>query len=521
VTLPRLPKVPLPPLFLHQRQQRRVSSLDLSHVHIHVLRRNGVFRVFLRFLSAIVGLTALAMIPSFVMTIVCHESDSLLAFGVPMAAALIFALASLFATRTTTTSFSVYEGLLLVTLAWALSCLIGALPYWLSGHLPHFADALYESVSGFTTTGATVFADVESLPRSILFWRAMTHWLGGMGLVVLTVALAPLLGVGGFQMNTSLEYESPGPEGGKLTPRLTGSAKILWLIYVGFTVLQAILLVAGGMSPFDAVCHAFSTLGTGGFGNYNNSCLGFSSYIKWVITIFMLLAGFNFNLYYLLLRGRWREVLDNSEAKAYLLIVTASALIIAYALAPAQGLGAGIREGFFNTATIITTTGFGTQDITAWPPLAQGALFLLMMIGGCSGSTAGGMKVIRHLILWKQAGNEIKRLIYPRGVFAILLNKQEGDKSVVYGVAGFGFLYGLLVMGTALIVSTMGIGFFPSLNMALLNVGNNGMGLVPNMTGVMSAMPAWIKWWLCFAMIAGRLELWTVFALFSRRGRYV
>jgi trk system potassium uptake protein TrkH len=502
--------------FLPARKKR--ITFQIRPVRKIDRRKNGGIWVFLRCLSAIVGVVGLAMTPSLVMALAYHEEGTVIAFALPLLGSLAAAFVFLFLTRTTETRFTVYQGLLLVTLAWVFSCLLGALPFTLSGRLRGpggFADAVYESVSGFTTTGATIFADVESLPRSILFWRAMTHWLGGMGLVVLTVALAPLLGVGAFQLNTSLEYESPGPEAGKLTPTLSSSAKTLWLIYVGLTFIQAILLMLGGMGLFDAVCTAFSTLGTGGFGNYNASLGNFSPYIKWVTAIFMILAGCNFNLYYLILRGKWRDAVEDSEGRAYFLIVCTAALVIALSLAPAQGFAAGLREGVFNTATIITTTGFSTEDINAWPALAQGVVFILMCIGGCSGSTAGGVKVIRLLILWKQTGIEVKRILYPHGVFAIILNKKEGARDVVYGVAGFVFLYAALVLAVTLRMCATGMAFFPALNTGLLHVGNIGLGLVPNMTAALDADPALVKWGLSFSMIAGRLELWTVFALFT------
>jgi trk system potassium uptake protein TrkH len=477
--------------------------------------RFGTALVFLRFLSFIVGLTGIGMIPSIILAIFENDGRTLIAFALPAGAAIAFALVSLFATRKRETRFTVYQGLLLVSLAWALSCVLGAVPFTLSGRMPAFADAVFESASGFTTTGATLFTDVEALPRSLLFWRAMTHWLGGMGLVVLTVALAPLLGVGGFQLSTSLEYEAPGPESGKLTPRLTSTAKILWLIYVALTFIEAILLLAGGMNLFDAVTHSFSTMATGGFSNYNASIEHFNSpYIEWVIAVFMFLAGANFNLIYLALLRRWRDITSNSELKAYAGVVAVATAVGAVSLAGAEGAAGGIREGFFHVATIVTTTGFNARDITTFLPLAQAVLFFMMFIGGCSGSTAGGVKVIRHLILWKQTGNEVKKLCYPRGVFSITIDGKEANKRMVYGVAGFAALYSALVVACMLAVATTGMGIFESLNVSLISVGNIGLGLIPDMAAVMAAFPGWLKWLLSFAMVAGRLELWTVFALF-------
>jgi trk system potassium uptake protein TrkH len=341
-----------------------------------------------------------------------------------------------------------------------------------------------------------------------------------MGMVVLTVALAPLLGVGSFQLSASFQAESPGPESGKITPRLSANAKILWLMYIGLTAVEALLLFAGGMSLFDAVTHAFSTMATGGFANRNASIGAYHSpWIEWVCIVFMFLAGFNFNLIYDLLRGKGASIFRNSEAKAYFRIIAAAALVCALSLAPMYGAERGIRLGLFHTLSILTSTGFAAAEQNVFPPLARSCLFLLMFVGGCSSSTSGGIKVIRHVILYKQAGNEVKKLLYPRGVFSISLNKREGKKNVVYGVAGFVFLYALLALSAATALSIAGVDIFSSLNIGLLCVGNIGFGLVEHMEALLVGLPAWVKGYLAFVMIAGRLELWTVFALFARDWR--
>jgi trk system potassium uptake protein TrkH len=482
--------------------------------------RHSVHGIFLRVLSFIVVLVGISMIPSVIMSAVWREDGTFTAFVLPMGLSLLICLPLLFFTRKQETRFSIFQGLLLVCLAWVCSCLLWALPFTLSGLLPNYADAVFESASGFTTTGATVFVDAESLPRSLLFWRAMTHWLGGMGLVVLTVALAPLLGVGGFQLTASFDAENPGPESGKITPKLTGTANIHWFIYMGLTILAALFLFLGGMSCFDAITHAFSTMATGGFSTRNSSIAAWhSSYIEWVCIVFMFLAGFNFNLIYSLLRGRLKDIFRNSEAKTYFRIIFASVAVITLVLAPGKGFVDSIRLGFFHTLSILTTTGFAAENHILWPPLAQTVLFFLMFVGGCSGSTAGGIKIIRHLILFKQTGNEAKKLLYPRGVFTISLNKKEGSKSIVYGVAGFVFLYALLVLAATLVLSTAGLELFDCLNLGLLTVGNIGLGFVNNLELTVFNLPAWIKWVLSFVMIAGRLELWTVFAIFSHDWR--
>jgi trk system potassium uptake protein TrkH len=481
------------------------------------MKRGVIFRV----LVFLLGIVALGMILPLGLALVYGEAGMIRAFGLSMAGALVFVFPVLLGTRKEPVRFSPAGGFLLVFLAWVFSCLLGAAPYYLSGQVSSVTDAVFESVSGFTTTGATVVADVEALPRSLLFWRAMTHWLGGMGIVVLTAALLPLLGAGGFQMNAAqlFQAETPGPESGKIAPRITGAAKMLWGCYLTLTLLQILLLAAGGMGWFDAAVHAFSTMSTGGFSSRRASIAAYNSpWIDWVCTVFMLLAGLNFTLFFQLLRGRYRNVLANSEAKAYGGIVLVSVIIITGAILPqSPSPGTALRQAFFQTASVLTTTGLVTADHNLWPPLAQGVLFFLMFIGGCSGSASGGIKVIRYVVLVKQTGNEMKKIIYPKGVFNIQLNGRSGKKEVVYGVAGFVFLYFVCLFAAALLVSSAGMDIFTSLNAALISLGNIGLGLGKlGPFSEVSAFPAYVKWGLSFIMILGRLELWTVMVFFTR-----
>ena len=478
--------------------------------------------IFFRYLSFLLSITAAAMLVPMILAVVFGEKDMIFAFAFPSGAVLCVALVVFFFTREIKSPIETSQGLLLVCLTWFLSCAIGALPFYLGGSLKQFAAAYFETASGFTTTGATIFTNVEALPRSLLFWRAMTHWLGGMGMVVLTVALAPLIGTGAFQL---FRAETPGPDKGKFTPKITATAKILWLIYVGLTLLQTLLLIPGGMDWFDALTHAFSTLGTGGFSNRNASIAGYHSpWVEWVCTIFMIIAGFNFNLIYDLLRGKGKELLRNSEARAYGGIILIAGGICAAAIFPqirTQGVSLGgaleqsIRTAMFQCVSILTTTGFSVTDHRLWPPLAQGVLLLLMFTGGCSSSTAGGIKVIRYVILFKQARNEIRKQINPRGVFSIQINGREGQKSMVQGVAGFIILYFVLVMIATMFVSASGMDIFSAFNIGLLTTGNIGLGIVRGtMESALFNLPGYTKWVLSFVMIAGRLELWTIFTLF-------
>ncbi|MDR1178330.1 MAG: TrkH family potassium uptake protein [Spirochaetaceae bacterium] len=418
-------------------------------------------------------------------------------------------------------TFTSANGFLIVFLACAGICVMGAVPYYLSGRAGSFGGALFESVSGFTTTGATVFPDVERLPRSLLLWRAVTNWLGGMGIVVFSAALLPRLGSGAFQR---IRAEAPGHERDRVTPRITAAAKQLWLLYTALTACDLLLLRLGGMNWFESTLHAFSTMSTGGFSSRNGSIAAFHSpFIEWVTGIFMLLAGFNFSLMYRLLKGKAGDLLRNSEARAYGFIILIATGLIAFSLLSGSppvlgdGLGPGIRRALFHTASILSTTGFAASDYNLWPPLAGACLFFLLFIGGCSGSAAGGVKVIRHVLLCKQAGNEMKRLLYPRGVFSVQLNRKEGRKDLVYGAAAFVFLYFVMAAAAALLVSSAGFDLFSSLNAALISLGNIGSGLGSFGPGSNFAqVPDYVKWGLSFIMIAGRLELWTVLVFFSR-----
>jgi len=355
-------------------------------------------------------------------------------------------------------------------------------------------------------------------------------------MVVLTVALLPFLGVGGFQV---LKAEAPGPDKDRVTPKITETAKILWLIYIGLTAVEAVLLVLAGMSWFDAVIHSFSTIATGGFSTRNQSIAYWRSpAIDWIVTIFMLIAGFNFTLIFRALRRKWGEVYHNSEARAYFLIILVSITVSAvsfmlsdwkptlvgtmpeYAggdIPRIRGVASALRVAAFYTASVLTTTGFTTVGQGLLTPIAKGVLFVLMFVGGCSGSTAGGVKVVRHVVLWKQAGNELKKILYPRGVFSIRLNNKVGRKDVVYGVAGFFFLYLLMLVACALVISTSGLNHFTSFSTALISIGNIGLdpGLLEQVT-IFAGFPDYIKWVLCFVMLAGRLELWTAIVFLSR-----
>lgn len=445
------------------------------------------------------------------------EGDIYKSFLVTIAAIFLLSSLILFFTRKNRRAIiSTRDGFLFVTLSWISVAFLSSLPFYLSGAIPHFVDCFFETMSGYTTTGASILTKIEVLPSSILFWRSFTHWLGGMGIVVLTVAIFPLLGVGGLQL---IKAEAPGPTVDKITPKITETAKILWIIYLTLTVAETALLMVGGLSLYDALTHTFGTLATGGFSPKNASVGNYgSAYIDAVVTGFMLMAGMNFILYFKLVSGKLRSVVGNTELRVYLGVWLVAMLIIAFSnygkVYPT--IGKSIRYAGFQAATILTTTGYVTTNYAQWPHLSQVVLFILMFIGGCSGSTGGGMKVIRIVTLFKQGWNELKYLIYPKGIFPIKMSGGAVKKDIVYAISGFVFLYIFLILFTALVVATGGNDILTSISTALVTLGNIGPGFGKiSPAGNYAFYPDYIKWYLSFIMMAGRLEIYTVLVLLT------
>ena len=421
-----------------------------------------------------------------------------------------------FARRKKTVSLSTRGVFGIVCCAWLTISLYGAIPLLIGGYTKSLTDAFFESASAFSTTGATIFNDVESLPRSINLWRCEMHWLGGMGVIALTVALLPLLGVGGFQL---IKAESTGPEKGKITPKMANTAKLLWIIYMSFTLIEAIILLFCGLDVIDSICYAFSTLGTGGFATKNASVGSYgNAAVEIVCTVFMFLAGINFSLYFYALTGKFDEIRKNSELKAYVsifAIVLAGLVII---LTPFYGsIASALRYGSFQLASILTTTGFMTSDYTMWPSSAQFLIFILFFMGGCSGSTGGGFKIVRWVVLSKQAKNEMMRMLHPHGIFSIRLNGRAGRKDLVFAVASFTFVYIILTSVTTFFGTVNGLDLWTSFSAALSMIGNVGpaFGALGPTENYSLLAPA-LKWWYCFAMIAGRLELYNLIIFFTR-----
>ncbi|WIV11031.1 TrkH family potassium uptake protein [Proteiniborus sp. MB09-C3] len=407
------------------------------------------------------------------------------------------------------------DALLIVTLGWVFASFFGSLPFVFSGSIPSIVDAFFETVSGFTTTGATLVQNVEALPKGIIFWRSFTHWIGGMGILVLTIAILPAIGVGGYQI---FKAESPGPITDKIVPKIKDTAKILYILYIGLTVFQTILLCLGGMSLFESLVHTFGTVGTGGFSSRNSSIGAYnSSYIIYVISIFMIVSGVNFPLYFDLYKGRWKNVAKNSELKLYLGIIGISTLLITLNLNGKvySSILETFKHALFQVSSIITTTGYSTVDFDKWTEFSKTILFLLMFVGGSAGSTGGGIKVVRLLIMGKLVKREISKLLHPRAYIPIKLNGKIISSDVVVSVTSFFFLYMVIFALSTLLISLEGIDFLSATSSVATTLGNIGPGFaLVGPTQNFSFFSPLSKALFSLLMLFGRLELFTVFLFF-------
>ncbi len=471
---------------------------------------------FVRGLSAVgLGLSLPMALPSIT---AAAYGERVLPFLISSAALAVFSIPGLITTRKIRTDLSIRGGFLLVVISWFIACIFGAIPFLLSGAATNIADAFFESTSGFTTTGSSIFADVDVLPRSILLWRSLTHWIGGMGIIVLAVAVLPLLGVSGYRL---MSAEAPGPEVERLTSRIRNTGRYLWLIYVGLTFAEIVFLLFGGMSVFDAVNHSFATLATGGFSTRNRSIGAFGSgYIEWVVTVFMVLSGINFALYFRALKGNFGRVGRDSELKAYVYVFVVAVAISSASLfinGTYDSVEKSIRFGAFQVATLMTSTGFTTADYTLWPGLVRGILLLMLFIGGCAGSTSGGIKMLHVVVLAKSISRQFRRLIHPRGVFFVRINRRSIEERVINAIAGFVSLYIAIVILSTIILMASGSNMETSLTASLAVIGNIGPGFAA--VGPASNFGFFSDFqtvWLAFVMILGRLEIFTVLVIFSR-----
>ena len=414
------------------------------------------------------------------------------------------------------TRFYAREGFVTVSLCWIVLALTGALPFWLSGEIPSYVDALFESISGFTTTGATILGDVEALSHASLLWRSLTHWVGGMGVLVFVMAILPMGGDGhGMHM---LRAEMPGPAVGKLVSRMSDTAKILYGIYLVMTVIEIVLLLAGGMPLFDACIHSFGSAGTGGFSSRNLSVGAYNiPYFEIVIGIFMLLFGINFNLYYFLLVRRFRDVFRSEELWAYVLIVaTAVAAITLDIVHMYESVGTSLRHAFFQVSSIITTTGYATVDFNTWPTFSKAILVALMFIGGCAGSTAGGIKVARVVILQKVSVSEMRRMLHPNAVPAIQFEGKPLNERSIRGVHLFLAVYLMVFVASCLLVSLEQLDLVTTFTAVAACINNVGPGLeIVGPMGNFSSFSPWSKLLLSFDMLVGRLEIFPMLLLFA------
>ena len=421
------------------------------------------------------------------------------------------------------------EGYLVVSLGWLLMSLSGTLPYLLTGSIEAFVPSFFESMSGYTTTGATILHDIEAVPKGILFWRSTTHWIGGMGIIVLAIAILPFLGIGGMQLFTA---EAPGPGSDKLHPRITDTAKRLWLIYLSFTLIETFCLYFAGMSFFDAINHAMSTLSTGGFSTKNSSIAFWNQnpLIEYIIIFFMFLAGTNFIVSYFAITGKFKKVFSDEEFKSYFFFilfftVLVCGMILLHVDIPQHfegvtnsfsALETAFRHALFQVLSVITTTGFVTADFTQWTPFLTIVFFGLMFLGGSSGSTSGGVKVVRHLLMIKGGFLEFKRALHPNAIIQARYNKKIVGESISYNILGFFILYMLSFIIGALGFGFMGIDFESAVGLAASTLGNVGpalgaFGPVDNYEALADAG----KIWASFLMLLGRLELFTVLILLT------
>ena len=467
--------------------------------------------------SQLITLEAVCLLPALAISLFYRESCSAaigISIGIMAAVSGLLWLLCRHAGK----SFGPTEGMICVGTAWVVLSLLGALPFRLSGQIPRYLDALFETVSGFTTTGASILSDVEALPKGLMYWRSFTHWLGGMGVLVLLLAIAPSEGQGqGFTMHL-LRAESPGPDVGKLVPRMKKTAAILYGLYILLTLADILMLCFGGMPLFDAVCTGFGTAGTGGFGIKNDSLASYSPYIQNVTTVFMLLFGVNFSCFYLLLMGNLRSVWKDEELRLYLGLFFVAATLIVINTRPLYGtLGETARHAAFQVSTVMTTTGFATTDFDLWPMFSKGLLMLLMVIGASAGSTGGGLKCARVLLLFKSLRRNIRRVTRPNQVEVVRINGRGVSEQVLDNTNAYLAAYVIIFVGSFLLVSLDGHSAGTTFSAVIACLNNIGPGIeAVGPTCNYGFLGDISKLTLIFDMLAGRLEIFPMLMLFSR-----
>ena len=469
---------------------------------------NGAMIVYI--LGQVLRIEGLLLLPSFFVGLIYKEQQGWFYF---LMAAICLAVGTLITLKKPkNTTIYLKEGCVSTALCWIVLSAFGAMPFVLTGEIPSFTDAMFETVSGFTTTGSSILTDVEAMSNSSLFWRSFTHWIGGMGVLVFLLAVLPM--AGGSQFNL-MKAESPGPSVGKLVPKVGATARILYIIYFGLTVLEIVFLLLGGMPIFDSITHSFGTAGTGGFGIKGDSIASYSPYLQWVITIFMILFGVNFNAYYFLLFGQLKKAFGMEEVRWYFIIILASTGIIFATLLGTYAPFEALTHAAFQVGTIITTTGFATADFDQWSSLAKTVLVLLMFIGACAGSTGGGIKVSRILVLFKSTFREIGSYIHPRSVSRIKVEGRPVEHEAVRSINVYLTTYMVIFALSILLISIEGKDVVTSFTAVAATINNIGPGLnIVGPTGNFSSFNLFSKWVLIFDMLAGRLELFPMLILF-------
>ncbi len=470
-----------------------------------------------KFISQIIAIEAVFMIPALVISLCYGEMAAVDGFLLTLGIMVLVAGLLFFTCRKAGRLFGAREGLVCVGFSWIVLSLLGCLPFVFSGNIPHFVDAFFETVSGFTTTGASVVPSVEAMDKGILYWRSFSHWLGGMGVLVFLLAIAPSSKGTGFTMHL-LRAESPGPDVGKLVPKMKQTAVILYSIYIALTVLNVIFLVCGGMSLFESVCTAFGTAGTGGFGVKNDSIASYSPYLQNVTTVFMFLFGINFSIYYLLLLKEFRSVFKDEELRMYLGVAFVSIVLITLNIRPLYDtLEETIRHAAFQVSSIMTTTGYATTDFDLWPSFSKSILLILMVIGASAGSTGGGFKCIRVLLLLKILRRNIRQILNPQKVMVVRNNGRAVDEKVLANTNAYLAAYVIIIIISVLLISLDGFDFETNMSAVLACFNNIGPGMAAvGATCNYAAYSVFSKIVLSINMLAGRLEIFPILVLLSR-----
>ena len=475
------------------------------------------FKMMGRFIAQIIAIEAAFMVPALAISLGYGEWTAVKAFAITLALMLALAGVLYGLCRHAEKLFGAREGLACVALSWIVMSLLGALPFVLCGQVPNYIDALFEIISGFSTTGASVIANVEGLFKGILYWRSFSHWIGGMGVLVFLLAILPGSKGSGFTMHL-LRAESPGPDVGKLVPKMRQTAVILYVIYIVLTIVNILFLLAGRMHWLYALCTAFGTAGTGGFGVFNDSMGSVSPYIQNVTTVFMFLFGVNFSCYYLVLLGKIRSVFKDEELRLYVGLFLGAVIALVLSVRPLYAtLGETIRHAAFQVSSIMTTTGYTTTDYDLWPAFSKAILLMLMLIGACAGSTGGGLKCIRVLLLFKGLRRNIRQILNPRKVLVVRSNDKIVDEKVLSNANAYFAAYVIILVLCTLVLSLDGFSLETNLSAAIATFNNIGPGMAAvGPTCNFAAYGVLSKLTMCLAMLAGRLEIFPILVLFSR-----